>query len=434
MQEPMHWADYCVLAAFLTSNFFIGLYYNFKEKLCPDDFFQGKSSMSWTSMVFSLVMASVSATFVVGGPAQVMYNGSAFVLMGVGLALGEILAGFVLVPILYPLKLKNVSEYVELRFGSVVAKNCITLSLLLQPFSMCDYQKLVFSSINLYTAATVLSTVTGYQEWHIICLIGGSVAIYSALGGLKGTVYTGLLQAGILLAMINTVLIVGSNEIGGIQKVFNVARLNNRSDLFEVLWVSGILYGLVTILCYLPGFVLYAWYDTTGCDPLRSGAISNQNQVRKHQVLPTGVSVALMALLFDFIGGNIVEANATVMLFIRKLYIRFHFLKGGVTGFVASVAILLWIIIGSVLHTDTTVRRLPTAVRNCTTVLNAHFTPDSSDHETWMDFIYRISYFHLAWIGAAITVIMGLPVSLLTRKRIIVIIIVAKFISSKNLL
>jgi hypothetical protein len=45
-----------------------------------------------------------------------------------------------------------------------------------------------------------------------------------------------------------------------------------------MMWVSGIFYGLVTALCYFPGFMLFAWYEIVGCNPLMSGEIKNPNQ------------------------------------------------------------------------------------------------------------------------------------------------------------
>ena len=37
---------------------------------------------------------------------------------------------------------------------------------------------------------------------------------------------------------------------------------------------------LMFVLTCLLGFVVFAYYHTKGCDPLRSGKISNSNQVR----------------------------------------------------------------------------------------------------------------------------------------------------------
>ena len=122
-EKSLHWADYVVLALFLTLNMAIGLYQSLKpaqKKVDTQDYFVGGRRMNYLTMAMSIVMSHVSAIIVIGGPAQIYTRGTLYWLFSVGTSLGQIFAGILFIPVLYPLKLTSVNE-VSIRCQATLA-------------------------------------------------------------------------------------------------------------------------------------------------------------------------------------------------------------------------------------------------------------------------------------------------------------------------
>ena len=151
--------------------------------------------------------------------------------------------------------------------------------------------------------------------------------LYTTLGGIKAVIYTDVLQSGFMLAGMLAVVIKGVIQVGGLEEVFSIAKQDGRMNFQRVLrfnptqrldmysLIIGILvygigeYGInqpaaqrycalksltqarISVLLFIPGyliiwilsclsgFVAYAYFAKTGCDPLDNGEISNPNQV-----------------------------------------------------------------------------------------------------------------------------------------------------------
>ena len=112
----LHWVDFAVFAVFLLANIAIGLYQTIKPTATQDNdkgvenYFLGGRKMRWLPTTISLVMSFLSANIVLGGPAQVYYQGSEYSMLSVGFVLGNIQAAIFFVPLLYPLRLSSSSE------------------------------------------------------------------------------------------------------------------------------------------------------------------------------------------------------------------------------------------------------------------------------------------------------------------------------------
>jgi len=52
-----------------------------------------------------------------------------------------------------------------------------------------------------------------------------------------------------------------------------------------MMYISGVLFLILGLMVGLQGLITYAYFNTLGCDPLKSGQITNPNQVRQKQKL-----------------------------------------------------------------------------------------------------------------------------------------------------
>ncbi|ELT90106.1 hypothetical protein CAPTEDRAFT_166259 [Capitella teleta] len=328
-RKSFHWADYLVFAAFLLAYIGIGAFQAIRntfatKKENADDFLVGGRSMSILPVSISVLSAFLSAILILGTPAEIYTEGTQYWMYVIGQMFSCIFAALLFVPLLYPLRLTSSYEYLELRFGSRMAKLTGTLILIVM--------QLLYMGVALYSPATALYAVTGFEEWLNI-LIGGIVSIiYSALGGMKASVWTSVIQSAIMAAGVLAVIIQGSVDLGGIEHIWKRNEEGGRVEFFNfdpnpltrhsfwTLVVGGTLgwlgtYGvnqssvqrfcsvptikaarIVVLLnvpgllffmtiCSLSGMTIFAWYDYVGCDPLKAGYIDNPNQLIPYYVM-----------------------------------------------------------------------------------------------------------------------------------------------------
>ncbi len=87
-------------------------------------------------MALSIIASYVSALTILGYPAEMYAFGGQWWLHAAGTAIGAILAVLVFIPVLYPLRLVSLNEYLELRFESKTVKLIGTLASVTNMVSM----------------------------------------------------------------------------------------------------------------------------------------------------------------------------------------------------------------------------------------------------------------------------------------------------------
>ena len=112
----VHWSDYLIFAVFLASNIAIGLYHNIRgtskqvSQQEMENFFVGGRRLNYFPVALSMVMSFMSSISALGNPAHVYTKGTMLVFVPVGSTIGTTLAGFLFVPLLYPLRLTSTNE------------------------------------------------------------------------------------------------------------------------------------------------------------------------------------------------------------------------------------------------------------------------------------------------------------------------------------
>ncbi|GFS87828.1 putative sodium-dependent multivitamin transporter, partial [Nephila pilipes] len=85
----------------------------------------------------------------------------------------------------------------------------------------------------LYAPALALSAVTGLSKWSSVFLIGFACTFYSTIGGMKAVLWTDLFQALIMFSAALAVSIKGTMDIGGLSKVWSIAKEGERIQFFN---------------------------------------------------------------------------------------------------------------------------------------------------------------------------------------------------------
>ncbi|KAB7504083.1 Sodium-coupled monocarboxylate transporter 2, partial [Armadillidium nasatum] len=199
-------------------------------------------------------------------------NGMQLFTMTLGALMSLNFSTYLLLPILYPLKLTSVNEYIELRFKSKALCSVI--------FLLNIVKNLLTSGVCLYAPTVALVSITNLGNLTNIFLLGIVCTMYSSLGGIKAVVWTDVFQISVMMIGLISVLTIGVSLNGGIIETLYIASEGGRLEIFEVISynVFGIFFGIY-FLIFFAGLAAYANY--AGCDPMALGIIK-----RKEEIIP----------------------------------------------------------------------------------------------------------------------------------------------------
>jgi len=353
--NSFHWADYVVFAAFLMFSLGIGAYYGLiagRKTKTAKDFLMGGKDMQVFPVAMAIMSSFLSAILILGTPAEVYTRGTMYWMYTFGMIGAVILATLLFVPLLYPLRLTSSYEYLEKRYNSSFAKMTGTIILFAT--------QVLYLGIALYSPSTALEAVTGFPEWATI-VIGGVVSmVYTAMGGMKASVWASAFQTFVMAGGVIAVIVQGCIDVGGIDKMWELNSKADRIEFFDfstdpfqrhsfwslivggtVGWLStygvnqasvqrfsampslskaravvllnipGLLFFMT--LCVLSGMSIFAYYSHIGCDPLKAGYVSNSNQLIAYFVMDRlaipGIPGLFLACLF---GGALSSVSASL--------------------------------------------------------------------------------------------------------------------------
>ncbi|XP_042885334.1 sodium-coupled monocarboxylate transporter 1-like [Penaeus japonicus] len=327
--------DYTVFVSMLLVSLGIGVYSSLRGKGASSTqaFLVGGREMSVAPVALSLIGGVISAISILGLPTEVYLYGTQLTTNIIGLMLGVTVVKHVFLPVIYPLKLISIYEYIELRFKSKALR---MLAMSCQLIGLC-----VYLGSCLYAPSLAVSSVTSIPTWASVLTMGIVCAFYITIvslivggdnskgsfppkGGVKAVVYTDVVQTLLMFGGVILVVALSCKDMGGLREVLQIANQGGRLEFFNTdpspfvrhtLW-STIVLGLYTAfsvigtgqsqyqrfasvknlamaqrLCtlfsigvlllwgvfYTSGLVAYAVYS--GCDPLTAGKIEKPDQI-----------------------------------------------------------------------------------------------------------------------------------------------------------
>lgn len=314
--------DYVVFGATILSTMAIGVYHSVRGNKSTEDFLVASRSMSPLPVALSLTATYISSISILGTVGEVYGH-------GIGLSWGLIATGIAVMiaanaflPVLYPLGLTSINQYLELRFRSSALKKIVMFQAVVQ--------MLMYLGICLYAPTLALASVTPYSSETYIVVLGVTVTLYSSFGGMKAVVWTDVLQSILMVAGVLVVTASAIVEAGGLGSVwtiatehgrtdainlsfglherhtiFNVslmflcsilsffsfsqstvqriATMKNLSDVKLVVYISGFSVVLLLSVLYVTGLSIFAVY--ANCDPITLGYCSRKDQMFPYYVI-----------------------------------------------------------------------------------------------------------------------------------------------------
>ncbi|GJQ68456.1 hypothetical protein Trydic_g17034 [Trypoxylus dichotomus] len=334
-QIHFSWYDYCLFLVMLGSSVAIGIYFGCfgKKQNSAKEYLLGGKTMKVVPIAISLVASHVSGVTVLAIPADVYKFGSNYGLVFISIALTNLLAAYVTMPIFHKLQITSTYEYLQMRFDS---KTRLMASLL---FSIAT---LLYLPIVIYGPALALAQVTPINLHLINPIICAICIFYTTIGGLKAVVWTDTLQFGAMLGAIVAVLFLGISVVGGLGTVFNRSREGGRFDIdfdldptkrdsfwavvigWTMNWIPHVainqgavqkclslptlndvkiamlLFGIGTVFCkaasVLTGLIMYATYHD--CDPFLLNRVHKNDQLLPYYIMDVANQIPGLSGLF----------------------------------------------------------------------------------------------------------------------------------------
>ncbi|XP_026848255.1 sodium-coupled monocarboxylate transporter 1 isoform X4 [Drosophila persimilis] len=279
------------------------------------DYLVGGRQMKVFPVALSLVASFVSGISLLGTSTEIYVYGTQYAFILVTLAISGAISWYIFLPVFCNLQLTSTYEYFERRFSRRMRLFGAALFVL---------KAIVWLPIAVYVPALTFNQVTGIGIHTITPIVIVICTFYTCVGGLKGVVYTDVVQSVIMYGSLIVIMIKGTLDLGGFGVVWRRnregGRLNTpdwtmdptvRLSVFSV-FVGGVIFklqstsinqatvqrfmslpslkhikqtlytfsiGLILLYCgciYI-GLVCYAtYYD---CDPMSTGLAGRRDQL-----------------------------------------------------------------------------------------------------------------------------------------------------------
>ncbi|XP_068230838.1 sodium-coupled monocarboxylate transporter 1-like [Palaemon carinicauda] len=219
--------DITLFSISLIASAAIGIYHGVRGiKSTPLEYLLGGRNMKSFPLAMSMMVGTVSAVTIMGNAGEMYAYGTQFWVMDLGIAMGMVLVAKVLIPIMYPLQMVSLYQYIEKRFKSKTLRQATVVLQLLGGY--------FFTGFILFPPSIALKFFTGLPIMTNIFIMGATCTVYSAFGGVKAVVYADVFQAVVMVIGVLAIVIQGSVAMGGIDKVWDTAYHGDRIEFFNL--------------------------------------------------------------------------------------------------------------------------------------------------------------------------------------------------------
>lgn len=255
--NAIHWLDWLVIGLYLVGLIGFGIWLSLRQFSRADYYVGGRNIGSWP-IAISTMATQCSTNSILGAPSFVAFTaGGGLVWLQYELAvpLAMIAIMLVLLPTFRSLQLVSVYAYLERRFD-------LKTRLILSGLFQCI--RAFATAVTIYSIALVIELITGLPFWGAVLLLGVFTLIYDIFGGVRGVIYSDVIQMFILVSVLGLVLYLLIQEFDGITQMFAAFpqdRLNTLDFSHHGLG-DGQTFAFLPML--IGGFFLYVSYY--GCD------------------------------------------------------------------------------------------------------------------------------------------------------------------------
>jgi SSS family solute:Na+ symporter len=238
--------DWLVLAAYWGLSIFIGLYAA-RGNRSFKDYMLGGGSMPWIPVGISLIATSVSATTLLGVPADVFDVDMSLIMTNVGSFLSILVVGFLFIPRFRKYGIQSAYELLEKTFSRSVRRVAAVF------YAM---HLVLRTGILLFAPSIVLASILQIPVWVAILISSFAAILYTWYGGFKAVVWTDVMQFLVFFGGGVFALFALAKGIGGFGELATLAAESKKSNWFNgsldpsnarTLLSAGIVYAVLEI-------------------------------------------------------------------------------------------------------------------------------------------------------------------------------------------
>ncbi len=227
VSASFHPLDYLALIGYLVVIVGIGVYFSRRENT-TDDYFLAGRRVPWWAASLSIFSTYLSAVTFMAIPAAAFKVDWVTILINLGIILVAPVTVFCFLPFYRRLNVTTIYEYLEMRFSPGIRIYGSLSFVLLQLAKM---------GVFLLLPALALATVTGFNVYACIMVMGLLCTVYTVLGGIEAVIWTDVLQSCVLvgggLLCIGTIFAAEQFDFSGMMAVASDA------DKFHIFNMAG---------------------------------------------------------------------------------------------------------------------------------------------------------------------------------------------------
>jgi SSS family solute:Na+ symporter len=244
--------DYAIIVFYFALVLAIGFYLKGRSNTSEDFFMAGREMTAWIAGL-SFLSANLGSLELMGWAGSAYeYGILATHWYWIGAIPAMLFLALIMMPFYYISKTHSVPGYLQLRFGEGSrAISAISFA----------FMTVLMSGINMFSMALVLKMILGWNFNFSIMVSSVTVAVYVALGGLRGAIFNEVLQFVLIWAGAMLVPIMGLIEAGGWTKL-KAQIAANSGEAYTHMWGTlgstannpmhihwtGIVFGLAAVI------------------------------------------------------------------------------------------------------------------------------------------------------------------------------------------
>ncbi|MBK9170171.1 MAG: sodium/solute symporter [Bryobacterales bacterium] len=180
--------DFVVIVAYLGGLTLIGLHFS-KQQTSREEYLLGSRNVHWLLAAGSVLATLLSTITFLALPGETIRYGIAFSLGLIALPLVVPVVNYILLPVLMSLRITSMYEYLERRFD-VRARSLAA--------TVFTARTLLWMGLVIYTCSFAVTTMTGWNIYWTIVVLGVVTTFYTSAGGMRTVIWTDNLQLWIL--------------------------------------------------------------------------------------------------------------------------------------------------------------------------------------------------------------------------------------------
>jgi len=312
MNSSLHYLDWLVIGIYLIGLLAFAIWLSKGQKNREDYYVAGRNMGPWP-IAISIMATQCSTNSILGAPAFVAFAAGGGLMwlqyeLAVPLAMIALMAFFM--PLFRGLKLVSVYEYLELRFDNNTRRVLAGLFLFFRAFA---------TAVTVYSIAIVIDLITGIGFVWSVIILGVVTVIYDVIGGIRGVVYSDVLQMAILLAVLILLFALLTKDAGGFFAMLSQLEPERRAaiNFSDHGFGDGQTFAFWPML--IGGFFLYVSYY--GCDQsqVQRELCAKNIQATNQALFINGLLRFPVVALYCFVGVGIAVYAANHSDFISAL-------------------------------------------------------------------------------------------------------------------